>query len=404
MFEKTDRSGKMEIGEIRKMFSLKIKEDDLSQSLSGAHRIASTSDLTLGDNKLPPPNIVTESIVRAAQAGDVKYSNTMGDEDLRTVLASAYKERYGIDLDNENVITASGGLEILSAVAFGYVEYGTNVLIVDPSFLMPLKQARAMGGKLHFLPTHENDFEINTEMLKQYLSEYDIDLLYYVDPSNPSGSVQEEETIKGLVEICKDYKVGIISDNVYWPITFDSIEHTSPLEFDYDDVIVVDSFSKWAGISGCKLGFGISKNKDLIKGLAPGKSFSTVSSSTLMERAMYYALEDGSFKNFEDYFKLINTEFQKRRDLLAEGLNNIGLNCITPKGSFYIYADTENTGADGIKISQHMLRYNVKVVGGLSFGDPKNNKHFTRLSYAGTNENDIKIALGRMELGLKELK
>ncbi|MBA3044451.1 pyridoxal phosphate-dependent aminotransferase [archaeon] len=344
---------------IRKMFDL-----------AGADAI----HLGLGEPDFQPPENVRNALKKAVDDGYNKYGATPGMPELRDAIVEKEK-RYRKDLTRGNVVVTAGGTEALMASVFTFIGEGDEVLIPDPGFVLYGPQVRLAGGVPVSYPLfEENDFVPKTEDLKITKK---TKAIVVNSPSNPTGSVIDENTVKAIIDIAEDNNLLIFSDEVCDEIVYEGKHHSFMGK--YDNLIYVNSFSKIYAMTGWRIGYVMAK-EEYLKEIAKMHYYTMACPPTPIQ---YAALE--ALKGPQDYVKKNLEEYRKRRDVIVDEINKIeGFRCLKPKGAFYAFPSfTFNISSE--ELAMRIAKANVIVTPGTAFG-PNGEKHL-RLSYANSLEN-----------------
>lgn len=285
------------------------------------------------------PDIETpESFMNSIRNFDEKvlaYSLSQGMPELIDEIIKYYK-KYDMHYENDEILITNGGSEALLFAIIAVADAGDEVLVPEPFYtnyngfsaavdvsVAPIT-CRAEDG-FHLPSRKEIEESINPRTKAIILS----------NPGNPTGVVYTKEEIQLLADLAKEYNLFIIADEVYREFVYDGLEYTSfgNIEGIQDRVIIVDSVSKRYSACGARIGSLASKNKDLMKQIL----------KLCQGRLCVPTLEQvGSvelYKTPENYFEEVNKEYDKRRNIVFEGLNNIpGVLCKKPTGAFYVVA------------------------------------------------------------------
>jgi aspartate aminotransferase len=225
-------------------------------------------------------------------------------------------------------------------------------------------------------------------------------------PSNPTGLTYDKKTLEAIAEIALKHNIFIISDEIYEKLVYDGVKHTSIAFFGREikkRTLVVNGLSKSHAMTGWRIGYAAGP-KDIIKAMTNIQSQSTSNPTSIAQKAAVAALTGP-----QDFTSVMNSEFDRRRKFLVDGLNSIdSVSCLKPTGAFYAFPNVsrlygKKTGARQINSSLDMAMYlledaNVALVHGEAFGDD----NYIRISYATSMEN-IKKGLERIREALSRL-
>ena len=247
-----------------------------------------------------------------------------------------------------------------------------------------------MGGKVKPIPLNKK-FELDAEAVKNAITS-NTKALVLNFPCNPTGSVMTREQIQAVVETAADKGVIIISDEAYEAITYDGHEHTCAAEIDYDNVLVISSFSKTYCMTGFRVGYVLG-HPELIAPISLVHQYNTACANSPAQIAARIALQSPS--SIRD---AMMKELIERRAITIKAFTSvegIELN-YNPLGAFYIYPNVKGTGMDGTEFSEYVLENcQVVVVPGTEFGTTTNDH--IRVSYGFLDQASINEAGTRIE-------
>lgn len=330
--------------------------------------------LGLGEPDFQPPENAKNALKKAVDNGYNKYGATPGLPALRDAIVEKEK-RYRKDLTRNNVVVTAGGTEAFMASVFTFIGKDDEVLIPDPGFVIYAPQVKLAGGKPVRYPLfEENDFIPKISDLKITKK---TKAVIVNSPSNPTGSVIDENTIKAIVDVAEDNNLLIFSDEVYDEIVYEGRHHSFMGK--YDNLIYINSFSKIYAMTGWRIGYVMAK-EEYLKEIAKMHYYTMACPPTPIQ---YAALE--AMKGEQDYVKKNLEEYRKRRDVIVDEINRIdGFRCRKPKGAFYAFPSFRfNISSE--QLAMKIAASNVIVTPGTAFGP--NGEHHLRLSYANSLEN-----------------
>ena len=303
------------------------------------------------------------------------YTESLGFYNLRKKISKHYKKTYGTDVDISNIaVTAGASASILMALMALFNE-GEHIAIGLPGYPCYKNIIKSLSLKEFNIRTDLVDnFQINYRQVEKLPNK--IRGLIISSPSNPTGSVIDNENLEKIVEICHRKNIILVSDEIYHGITYSKAITNSILNFDKDG-IVVNSFSKYFLMTGWRLGWLIANKKivDAIGKLAMNLYLcpSSISQYTAMEVFNYYS-----------YFNRIAYDYKFNRNLVLKELKNLGINNFTiPHGAFYTYIDISKFTNNSFEFCNKMLEdIQVTAAPGIDF-DEKRGHQYVRLSFAG---------------------
>lgn len=290
--------------------------------------------LNIGQPDIETPEVFFEAL-KNFDSKVLAYSFSQGMPELIRAMIDYYK-RYDIEYEENQILITNGGSEALMFALIATCDYGDEVLVPEPfytnynGFSLPvgviIKPITTYPEKGFALPSYD-------EMKKLVSSKTKAIMLS--NPGNPTGAVYDRAQVEALAKLAKDYNLFIIADEVYREFTYDGLDYTSfgsQKEVE-DRVIIVDSISKRYSACGARIGSVASKNTDLIKNILK-LCQSRLCVPTL---EMIGAIE--LYKTDNSYFKAVNEEYSKRRDIVYNALKEMpGVVCEKPRGAFYVEA------------------------------------------------------------------
>jgi aspartate aminotransferase len=288
--------------------------------------------LNIGDPDVPTPQPVFEAF-RSFNDPVLSYGPAQGFLDLRQAVAD-YFGRYDIALTAKNVIITCGGSEAI-LFAFSVVgNPGDEIIIPEPFYTNYNGYASIASIKIVPLPLRvEDGFRLPSRAEIEAKITPRTKAILLCSPNNPMGTVYTDEELRRVVSIVKEHDLFFIGDEVYKEFVYDGAVHTSILEFPEieDRTVVVDSISKRFSCCGARIGAFITRNPTVYEA-ALRFAQARLCPPSVEQKAALAAYQMGA-----DYFRPVRAEYQRRRDVLYEGLKNIpGVIAYKPQGAFYI--------------------------------------------------------------------
>ena len=348
--------------------------------------------LNIGQPDIKTPEIALNA-VRTHSLDILAYSRSEGSEAYRIKIAEYYK-RNDIHVTHNDIIVTTGGSEAL-LFAFGSImDEGDEIIIPEPFYANYNGFSTASGIKV--VPPIEEFEKLITPKTKAIL---------ICNPGNPTGYLYSKEEIKQLADIVKKHDLFLIADEVYREFVYDGIEHYSILQEPglEEHAIVIDSVSKRYSMCGARIGYLVSKNKELMK-TALKFAQARLSPPTLAQIASEAALETP-----QSYFDDVIEEYVKRRNTLINELEKIeGVKVAKPNGAFYCIAELPVKNSDNFaKWLLESFDYNnntVMVAPAAGFySTPGVGLNQIRIAYV-LNEESLKMAVKILEEALKVYK
>lgn len=375
-----------------------IKPSGIRRFFDIAANMKDVISLGVGEPDFNTPWQVRKAGINSLEKGKTKYTSNRGNEKLVGEISSYMERKYNISYNPQNEIFVTvGGSEAIDAFIRAVVSKGDEVIIPQPSYVCYEPITLLAGGTPVIINTKaENDFKVTPEELKSVITEK-TKLLILPYPCNPTGAIMEREDLEKLYEVLKNTNIAVLSDEIYSELTFNSKPHCSPASIKgmKERTVVVNGFSKAFSMTGWRLGFACGP-KELISQMLKIHQYAIMCAPTTSQYAAVEALH-----SCDEDVRVMREEYNRRRRLMVNGFNKIGLECREPKGAFYAFPSIKSTGLSSEEFCQKLLgSQKVAVVPGNAFGE--SGEGYVRASYCYSVEH-IKEALVRIERFLKEI-
>ena len=364
---------------IRKFFDIAAEMEDVIS-------------LGVGEPDFITPWAIRESCVYGLEQGFTAYTANRGLLELRQEIAARYKRNFNTTYDPaEEILVTVGVSEGLDLAMRAIVSQGDEVLIPEPCYVSYKACVTLAGGvPIPVAAKIDNDFRITAAELEAQITPRTKALLIGY-PNNPTGAVMSRLDLLEIADLAEKYDLIVISDEIYGDLTYGGMEHTcfSSLPGMKDRTILLNGFSKAYAMTGWRIGYALA-NPVIIAAMTKIHQYTMLCAPITAQIAAVEALRHG-----EKYMKNMVAEYDKRRRLIYDGLQKIGLSCFEPKGAFYIFPCIESTGMTSEEFAEKLLHSeHVALVPGNAFGS--SGEGFVRCSYA-TSVANISEALVRME-------
>lgn len=323
-------------------------------------------DLGVGDPDMPTPDFIVKKLQEAVKdASTHKYALNRGLSELREEMAKWYEERFGVKLDPDTeVLPLLGSKEGIGHVPLAFINPGDEVLIPDPGYPPYNSGALFAGAKVHRMPLlAENDFLADLDAIDPAVADR-AKLMHINYPNNPTGAVCDLEYYKKVVEFAKKHDIIVCSDAAYTEISFDGYNAPSFLELEgaRDVGIEFHSLSKTFNMTGWRVAMAVG-NADILRGLAKVKSNLDSGIFTAVQVAAIEAI-----KRSAEVKAKMNAIYQKRKDVLLNGLTELGWNVAPLKATFYVWVPVLE-GYDSTSMAKAFLeKADIVVTPGNGFG------------------------------------
>jgi aminotransferase len=345
-----------------------------------------------------PPQVVEEG-VRSLRSGRTHYTSNYGTLELRRALASHLQRLYGFDYspDNEICITV-GASEAVAAAMSAITNPGDEVLLHEPSYVAYVPAIMFNGGTPVLVSTTDaSGFALVPEQLEAAITPR-TKILFLGYPCNPTGAVLDETTLRAIADIAQRHDLIVVSDEIYDRLVYGGHQHLpiATLPGMRDRTITIGGFSKAYAMTGWRVGY-VCAPKDLLDGIVKVHQYEIMSAPTVAQDAAVVALKSAE----PDVERMVH-EYDRRRQMFVNGLNQIGLTAAEPKGAFYAFPSIRSTGLTSEAFSERLLyEQKVAVVPGSAFG-PSGEGH-VRATLA-TSYEQLEEALVRMKAFVDPLR
>ena len=348
--------------------------------------------LHAGEPDFPTPKHIVEAGSRALDEGYTHYTHGAGILQLREAISRKLLEENGIEANPKTEITVTaGGFAAIFATIQATINPGDEVMMFQPSWPSYAGFVRLADGVPVPVPLQGPDFEPTREDLKACITEK-TRMILVNSPNNPTGAVYSQRSLFELAKLAKEQGLLILTDEVYEKIVFDGNKHfsiASRSEFK-DSTITVNSFSKTYAMTGWRIGYVVA-NEAVTNGIRKMHGYMASCAPASAQKAALEALSGP-----QDCIDEMIDEYQRRRDLMVKGLNDIdGFQCKPPKGTFYAFPSINKLGLPSARIAEELLEQaRLAGIPGSAFGEA--GEGYLRLSFA-TSQRNIQEALARIK-------
>lgn len=338
--------------------------------------------LSLGEPDFGAPPAVREAMRAAMDGRPLPYTIALGMPELREAISGFYRERHGVEVDPARIIVTSGASAALLLVVAATTGIGDDVLMADPSYPCNRQLVEGFGGRVVSVATTvESRYQLDLAGVESAWSER-ASALMVATPSNPTGTSIPFDELTAICSFARDRAAWRIVDEIYLNLSDPGTDGTPPrsvLSVD-PDAIVINSFSKYFGMTGWRLGWAVLP-EELVATVEKLATNYFLSASAPAQIAALAAFTPDSLELCEQR----RLELADRRALVLEGLARIGLPVpVLPDGAFYVYFDVSGTGLTSWDFCGRALdEAHVALTPGRDFGSATGESH-VRLSYAAS--------------------
>ncbi|VAY89521.1 putative aminotransferase, PLP-dependent [mine drainage metagenome] len=294
-------------------------------------------DFGMGNPDQPTPQHIVDKLVEAAQRNDTHgYSLSKGIPRVRKAICHWYQRRFGVELDPETeAIFTIGSKEGIAHLMLAVLDTGDMVLVPNPSYPIHIYGPVIAGADIRHVSMIPGVvfFEELEEGLRGSWPRPKMLILNF--PSNPTTQCVDLPFFERVVALAKEYGIYVVHDLAYADIVYDGYQAPSILQVPGAKDVAVEFFtlSKSYSMAGWRVGFMVG-NRDLVAALGRMKSYHDYGTFTPIQVASIVALEGP-----QDCVETIRATYQRRRDVMVQGLHNIGWNVANPKATMYVWAE-----------------------------------------------------------------
>jgi aminotransferase len=348
--------------------------------------------LGIGEPDFITPKPILEAGVRSLQAGETHYTSNAGKLELRQAISDHLKKLYNVTYDPIHEILITVGVsEALYLVMNALLDPGDEVIIPTPCFVSYQAEVILAGGVAVEIPScPEDNFQLDPQQIRAAITPR-TKVIFIGYPNNPTGAVASRQVLLEVAKIAEEHNLLIISDEIYDRLVYQH-EHVCVPALDESirrRTILLGGFSKDYAMTGWRIGYACAP-AEIIKGMTRIHQYTIMSAPTTAQDAALEALTTG-----EKYVQEMVSEYDRRRRLMVDGFNRLGLSTFEPHGAFYAFPNISASGMDDETFAETLLREeHVAVVPGNAFGP--GGEGFVRCCYATAYE-QIEEALRRME-------
>jgi aminotransferase len=346
--------------------------------------------LGIGEPDFVTPSIILEAGIRSLERGETHYTSNSGTLELRQELSGHLQRLYGVRYDPETELLITVGVsEALYLALTAIVDPGDEVIVPEPCFVAYTAEVVFAGGRPVVVDTKvEDGFQVTGAQVEAAVTPRTKAILIGY-PNNPTGAVMTRERLLEIAQVAQRHDLIVISDEIYDRLVY-GVAHTcfAGLPEMWERTILLGGFSKDYAMTGWRIGYAAAP-ADLLGAMRKVHQYTIMSAPTMAQAAAVAALRHG-----EGAVQEMVAEYDRRRRLIVDGLNSLGLSTFEPRGAFYAFPCISDSGMDDNEFSERLLlEEKVAVVPGSAFG--RAGAGFVRCCYA-TDYEKIEQALERI--------
>jgi aminotransferase len=337
-------------------------------------------NLAQGFPDFAAPDEIKTAAQQAIAADLNQYAITWGAPPLRQAIARKYHDWYKLDYDPETEITVCcGATEGMIASLLAVADPGDEVIVFEPFYENYRPDALLAGAESRVVRLRAPDWTFDPAELRRAFSPRTKAIILN-SPNNPTGKVFSAGELGQIAELCREFNVLAVTDEIYEHILYDGAAHIpiATLEGMRERTVLVNSMSKTFSVTGWRVGWVLAP-PDITSSVRKVHDFLTVGAAAPLQYAGATALNAG-----QEYYERLARDYAVRRDILLGALERAGFRCFRPRGAYYIMCDISGFGlGDDIAFTRHMIEsVGVAPVPGSSFfADPADGAHIVRFCF-----------------------
>lgn len=351
-------------------------------------------NLSQGYPDFPAPAEIKQAACQAIEADVNQYSITWGAPAFRRAIAEKTRQHLGLEIDpDREVVVTCGATEAMIATLLALLNAGDEVIVFEPYYENYGPDAILTGAIPRYVtlfPPRDGNgvWHFDPDELRAAFSDRTRAIII-TTPHNPTGKVFSREELGLIAELCHQFDVIAITDEIYehiwYPHPERTVEHVAiaTLPGMRDRTVTINSLSKTFAVTGWRVGYAIAA-PDLMHGIRQVHDFLTVGAAAPLQAAGTFAMSLPP-----TYYQSLQAEYQQRRDFLVGTLREVGFGCAPPDGAYYIMADISRFGFENdLRFTEHLIReVGVAAVPGSSFfRRPELGRHLVRFCYCKREE------------------
>lgn len=345
--------------------------------------------LGVGEPDFVTPWSIRETGIWSLENGATNYTGNRGAPETLDAISGYLDSRFGVSYRREELVVTVGASQAIDIALRAILNPGDEVIVIDPSYVCYDALVRLAGGTPVCVPVDpERDYTPHASAVRAAVTDK-TKALFINYPNNPTGASYSPELLDQLAAIARAHDLLVISDEIYAELTYDG-EHKcfSTIPGMRDRTILVSGFSKAFAMTGWRLGYAAGP-EDILAGMLKIHQYAMLCAPITAQRAAIDAV-----RRLDTDVAAMRASYDRRRRVLAEGLNAAGLNTPVPRGAFYCFSDVRQTGLTDMEFCEQLIEaQGVALVPGSAFGAGGNG--FVRGSFA-TSEQKLREACDRI--------
>ena len=294
---------------------------------------------SVGEPDFNSPECASKAAIEAIQRGESHYTLNSGIIELRKEVCNYYKRRFGLEYAPDEVLVAPGAKPLLYEALQMFVDPGDEVLLFSPAWVSYVEQIHLAGGKEAIVDTLKTDLIPTKEAIEAVLSDKTVGMIIN-SPSNPTGAIYGEETLKMIADIARERDLWIIFDEIYERLAYAPANHINILSVApdlRDKTILVNGASKAYAMTGWRIGYALGP-KALIAKMNTLQTHLTSNASSIAQWAAW-----GAVKDADPDVEKMREAFEERRSVILGLIRICPMSGQRSEGAFYVFIDVRES-------------------------------------------------------------
>ncbi len=344
--------------------------------------------LGVGEPDFVTPWSIREAAIYSLERGQTTYTSNLGLLSLRKSIAKYVGGMFDVEYEAAKEILVTVGVsEAIDIALRALLNPGDEVIYHEPCYVSYSPSiVMAYGVAVPVETVKEDGFALKPEALARVITPKSRVLMLNF-PTNPTGAVVSNEDLEGIAKLAIEHDLIVLTDEIYSELRYDGVKHVSiaSLPGMKERTVLMHGFSKAFAMTGFRLGYACAP-QPIIEAMMKIHQYSMLCAPIMSQYAAIEALENGA-----EAMERMRDSYHERRDFLVRRLNEIGLECHTPGGAFYVFPSIKSTGLSSKEFATRLLETeNVAAVPGGAFGP--SGEGFLRCCYA-TGMDDLRKAM-----------
>ena len=346
--------------------------------------------MEIGEPDFPSPEPIVRAGIAALQNNQTHYTGAVGLWELRQRISEFYRRRLRVDVATEQIVVTPGASGALQLIYAHVLQQKNSIMVADPSYPCNRNLAAIFGGDVCAVPVNaDTQYQLTAELVENHWRK-DIAAVLIASPSNPTGTLCSCDQLLEIADCLAEKNSALIVDEIYQGLNYgDSSSTVAGLR---ENIYVLNSFSKYFGMTGWRVGWLVSPIEQITQLDAIAQN-TYLATSTIAQYAAISAFAAETHAILEQRRGI----FMQRRDLMLAALQKIGVDVpVVPQGAFYIYANVAKFTNDSFEFCRSLLDQTaVAVTPGIDFGEHLAQQHI-RFAYT-TSEKRLRAGMQRMQ-------